>query len=98
MRVGRDPPLNFRPLHGGPPFRRCPVLHQGTLAHLSLTRFTAMSSPFVESQELCQLLGVSLATLGRYVEAQTLPEPIRLSKRKRLWKRAEVQQRLGIEL
>ena len=55
-----------------------------------------MSSQFLDVRALCELLGVGKATIDRMVANGKLPQPLRLSRNTKLFRRADVEKALGV--
>jgi len=49
-----------------------------------------MKSKFIKSTELCQLLGISISTVNRWVNQKKLPKP-KYVNQQRYWNRAEIE-------
>jgi excisionase family DNA binding protein len=55
-----------------------------------------MSTAFLTVQAVCDLLGVGKPTVERMVAKGKLPEPLRLSRNTKLFRRADVEKALGV--
>jgi excisionase family DNA binding protein len=50
----------------------------------------------LDVRALCELLGVGKATIDRMVANGKLPQPLRLSRNTKLFRRADVEKALGV--
>ena len=54
-------------------------------------------SPFLRIKGVCAFLGCGEATVWRWVRAGRLPKPQKLGPRFTVWKRAEIEEYVGLD-